>query len=183
MSTRSGLSAVGGATPVALLVSENHVTGTALEMPRTLRSALIVYRLQYYIKKSLVRGEWRDFACHAGVLCSFVFVLSGLVGVRTLYVRPCFLNDALFHVRVHLDTAADMLSKIRIAQEQMGEEFAFEDQVRQGLRSASAYVHNIFCLRSNVWLSNTVLGALFCPQCLTRGDTCVRCNWSRSSWK
>lgn len=34
-----------------------------------------------------------------------------------------------FHIRAHLETAAEMLSKVRTVQQEAGEEFAFEDQV------------------------------------------------------
>ena len=46
--------------------------------------------------------------------------------------RTCDFGCAFckFHeYRAHLTTAAEMLSKIRTVQEEMGEEFVFEDQV------------------------------------------------------
>ncbi|CAM9389606.1 unnamed protein product [Ectocarpus sp. 12 AP-2014] len=66
-------------------------------------------------------------------------VLSGLMQEDDENVELWYLMAVAFNslqppdcesARAHLNTAAEMLSKIRTAQEDMGEEFAFEDQVQ-----------------------------------------------------
>ncbi|CAM9978209.1 unnamed protein product [Laminaria digitata] len=82
------------------------------------------------METSAVKPECSDMALQ---------VLSGLMQEDDENVEVWYIMAIAFSglqppdyesARAHLDTAAEMLSKIRIAQEQMGEEFAFEDQVQ-----------------------------------------------------
>lgn len=65
--------------------------------------------------------------------------------VSTLQHQAQHAAQFRFNYRAHLNTAGEMLSKIRTAQEEIGEEFAFEDQVGGALEFA---MYNYFFTRA-----------------------------------
>lgn len=76
-----------------------------------------------------------------------------------------------------------MLSKIRTAQEDMGEEFAFEDQVRIFRCNVSSICSCCHPLKDEACLTSDHSCHTAPPDsaCLAFGST--RCNWFKSSWK
>lgn len=98
--------------------------------------------------------------------------------MRNFQRRPLCVGS--MECRAHLSTAAEMLSKIRTAQEEMGEEFLFEDQVRFLLIGHRLNV--LLKIAAPSSKTGPPKGS-FIGLCLNSLALSARWNWFKSSWK